>query len=118
VSRVKQQPNRSESNSITDEDDIPHSVRVLERASNLTNLHPMPIWYAKYGGLTSSLLAGAMKMIVVLNIPDAAAHTAVALEERVNSAVRNFREIAGVEASVHRFSLFTDERYANNVKRL
>lgn len=51
-------------------------------------------------------------MIVVLDIPDAAAHTAVALVERVNGAVRNFREIACVEASVHRISLFTDDRYA------
>jgi hypothetical protein len=59
-----------------------------------------------------------MKMIVVLDIPDAAAHTAVALEERVNSAVHNFRETACAEASVHRISLFTDERYADNVKRL
>lgn len=59
-----------------------------------------------------------MKMIVVLDIQDAAAHTAVALEERVNSAVRNFREIACVEASVHRISLFTDDRYADNIKRL
>jgi hypothetical protein len=59
-----------------------------------------------------------MKMIVVLDIPDAAAHTAVALEDRVNSAVCNFREIACVQASVHRISLFTDERYTHNVKRL
>jgi len=59
-----------------------------------------------------------MKMIVVLDIPDAAAHTAVALEERVNSAMRNFREIACVETLVHRISLFTDDSYADNVKKL
>jgi hypothetical protein len=59
-----------------------------------------------------------MKTIVVLDIPDAAAHTAVALVERVNGAVRNFREIACVEASVHRISPFTDVHYADNVKRL
>jgi hypothetical protein len=59
-----------------------------------------------------------MKMVLVLNIPDDATHTAVALEERVSSSVRHFRDVACVDTSVHRVTLLTDRVYNDNVKTL
>jgi hypothetical protein len=59
-----------------------------------------------------------MKLIIVVDLPDAAAHTAPAIEQRVSDCVRHFREVSCMDVNVHRMTLLSDDRYADNVKRL